>query len=176
MGFLDKFKGVKKPDEGTPALPAAQVRERLMGLNDDRVPFTVEPDAEGDADLVAEWKIVDAQWYEIFAKAGLDKAHRILLVLDEAQHEVRVLEQSWDVEWRTGVPSLSLSAEKFTGRTLGSKEFGKAVGFTGVNPLEVGTIYEYRFDVGEMKDPIAGAVTTSGWTYVPVLSEGKLRG
>lgn len=176
MGLFDKLKGIKEPAEGTPVLPGAQVYERLAAIGGDQVPFSVGPDPDGAADLVVQWKIVDAQWYEIFGKAGLEKAHRILLALDEADHQVRVLEESWEVQWSAGVPSFSLSAEKFQGRTLGSKEFGKAVGFRGVDPLDVGTIYEYRFDVGEMKDPIIQVVTTSGWSYVPVMTKGKLRG
>ncbi|MGO7216353.1 hypothetical protein ACCS75_35660, partial [Rhizobium ruizarguesonis] len=42
-------------------------------------PFVV-PDGnpEGD-DLVAEWNIVDARWYELFAKAGLQKLFKVLM-------------------------------------------------------------------------------------------------
>jgi hypothetical protein len=42
--------------------------------------------AAENVDLIAEWKIVDAQWYEIFAKAGLEKVFRVFLKLD-ADHE-----------------------------------------------------------------------------------------
>ncbi|HEX6312197.1 MAG TPA: hypothetical protein VF152_11300 [Acidimicrobiia bacterium] len=172
MGLLDKLKGVKKPDEGTPAVPRDELDRRLLALNGEQVPFTVS--ASADADLVAEWRIVDASWYEVFAKAGLEKSHRILLALDEDAHEVRALEESWEVAWEAGVPRLSLSAEKFRGRTLGSKQFGKGYAFRGVNPLDFGQVYEYRFDVSEMKDPIAETVTGAGWSFVPVTSKGKL--
>ena len=33
---------------------------------------------------MAEWRIVDAGWYEIFAKANLEKAFKVLMRLDEA--------------------------------------------------------------------------------------------
>jgi len=177
MGLFDKLKGVKEPEEGTPVLPRSELAERLMAVNEDRVPFTVAAGKGGEeGDLVAEWKIVDATWYEIFAKAGLEKSHRILLVLDEKENEVRALEQSMDVEWSAGVPNLSFSAEKFQGRTLGSKSFGTAYAFKGVNPLDFGEVYKYRFDVSEMKEPLTEVVTGAGWTFVPVTTKGKLAG
>lgn len=174
MGFLDKLKGVKGPVEGVAPVGRDDLSGKLLGLNNDQVPFTVAPGPGGeDGDLIAEWKIVDAQWYQIFAKAGLEKAHRILLSLDAANNEVRALEQSSEVSWEAGVPTLRLSVEKFQGRTMG-KEFGKAYAFTGVNPLSFGEVYNYRFDVSEMKDPIISVVTNNGWSFVPVLSKGKL--
>ena len=173
MGLFDRLKGVKRPEEGTPALDRAEVERRLLALSTDQVPFTVQPGVESDLDV--EWRIVDAQWYEIFAKAGLEKSHKLLLVLDESEHEVRVLEQAWEVSWRAGTPELRLSAEKFQGRTFGSKSFGTAYAYTGVNPLDWGQVYQYRFDVSEMKDPVSTVVVDAGWTYVPVTTKGGLR-
>jgi hypothetical protein len=177
MGLFDKLKGIKEPDETTPVKTRTELENRLLAVNEDRVPFTVSRSGGGEeGDFVAEWKIVDASWYEIFAKAGLEKSHRILLVLDEKENEVRALEQSMDVEWRAGVPSLSFSAEKFQGRTFGSKSFGTAYAFKGVNPLDFGQVYKYRFDVSEMKGPLTEVITGSGWSFVPVTSKGKLAG
>ncbi len=174
MGLLDRLKGVKRPEEGLPALDRSEVERRLHGLAGEQVPFTVSPGTKGD--LAVAWRIVDAQWYEIFAKASLEKAHTIHLALDEGEREVRALEESWEVSWRAGVPELSLSVEKFQGRTFGSKSFGSAYAFRGVDPLDWGRVYEYRFDVGEMKRPIVEVVTGAGWTFVPVTTQRGLRG
>ena len=173
MGLLDRLKGVRRPEEGTPTLGRDEVLQRLGAIAGDQVPFTVQPGE--DADLDVEWRIVDAQWYEIFAKAGLEKSHKILLVLDESEHEVRALEQAWEVSWRAGVPELQLSMEKFQGRTMGSKSFGTAYAFTGVDPLDWGQVYKYRFDVSEMKDPIISIANGAGWSYVPVTTMKGLR-
>ena len=175
MGLFDKLKGIKEPKEGVAPVPPEELTSRLLALNNDQVPFAVSSGAGGkEGDVIAQWKIVDAQWYEIFAKASLEKSHKIYLTLDRASNEVRVLEESWEVEWRAGVPSLSFSAEAFRGRTMGTKSFGTAYAWKGVNPLDYGQVYEYRFDVGEMKDPIAEVVTAAGWTYRPVTTKGKL--
>ena len=175
MGLLDKLKGIKEPAPGAAPVSPAELEQKLLALNNEGVPFVVEKGSGGkEGDLVAEWRIVDASWYEIFAKAGLEKSHTIRLGLSHKDNEVRVLEESRDVEWRAGVPSLSASIEVFKGRTMGSKSFGTAYAWKGVNPLDYGQVYEYRFDVSEMKDPIAEVVTRNGWTYRPVTSKGKL--
>lgn len=175
MGLFDRLKGIKEPKQGVAPVPPDELQQRLLALNNDDVPFTLTPGPGGrDGDVVAEWKIVDAQWFEIFAKAALEKTHKIYLTLHQGDGEVRVLEEAWDVEWRAGVPEMSISAQAFRGRTMGSKSFGTAYAFKGVNPLDYGQVYSYRFDVSEMKDPIAETVTSAGWTYRPVLTKGKL--
>lgn len=173
MGLFDFLKGIKKPEEGTTVQSRAELEQRLLALNNAKVPFTIE--RSDTSDLEAEWKIVDAEWYEVFAKAGLEKAHTIYLRLDESKHDVRALEEASSVSWEAGVPTLSVSAEKFRGRTMGSWEYGKGYAFTGVNPLNFGEVYNYRFDVSEMKDPIIETITGSGWSYVPVATMGKVK-
>ena len=177
MGLFDKLKGIREPEPGVPPVSPGELKEKLLTLNNDQIPFTVQKGPGGDeGDLVAEWRIVDANWYEIFAKAHLEQAHTIRLGLNGEDNEVRVLEESREVEWRAGTPSLSASIKVFRGRTIGTKSFGTAYAWKGLNPMDYGKVYEYKFDVSEMKDPIAEVVTSSGWTYRPVLSRGKLAG
>lgn len=173
MGIIDFFKGVKRPDEDAFIITEPELRDRLLALNHEQLPFAIRP---GDiSELEASWKIVDASWYEIFGKAGIKKTHTIYLTLDERKHEVRALEESMDVEWQAGVPQLSLSVEKFQGRTLGSKSFGTGYAFTSIDPLDFGKAYSYRFDVSEMKDPIVQTILEAGWSYVPVATMSRIR-
>ena len=172
MGFMDSLKGIVRAKEGVVPLPKAAVKEKLLGLNQNELPFMMSEG--GEIDLMAEWKIVDAAWYEIFAKAKLEKTHKIWLSLDEATQTVKVLEESYTVNWRAGVPNISFSAEKFQGRSIGNKSFGVGYAFQGADPLKYGQVYNYRFDVSEMKNPIIEIVTAAGWDYVPVVSKKKL--
>src|SRR6185503_14059769 len=103
----------KKPDKNTPVLSVEEVRQRLLALNREGAPYQIIDGGSENVDLVAEWKIVDARWYEIFAKASLTKVFRIYMKFDEARHEVRTKDEEYTVEWRAGVPSLSMSASKF---------------------------------------------------------------
>lgn len=160
----------KKPTKDTPAIPASEVRERLLGLNRETAPYQIIDGSAEHVDLIAEWKIVDAKWYEIFAKANLTKVFRIYMKFNEAKHEVRAKDEEYTVEWRAGVPSLSMSVSKFQGQKT-SIEFGTAYAFT--EELQPGQVYKYRFNTNEIKKPIQEAVTACGWSYKGV-AFGKL--
>ena len=160
----------KKPDKNVPVLSVDEVRQRLLALNRDTAPYQIIDGASQKVDLIAEWKIVDAQWYEIFAKANLTKVFRIYMKFDGAKHEVRGKDEEFTVEWRAGVPSLSISASKFQGQ-MTSVEFGAAYAFT--EELKPGVVYNYRFSTNEIKKPIQEAVAACGWGYKGV-AFGKL--
>ena len=111
---------------------------------------------------MAEWRIVDAGWYEIFAKANLEKAFKVLMRLDEAAQEARSVDQEWSVEWRAGIPSLALAAEAFRGQQA-EFSFGAAYAFTETG--RPGKVYRYKFSTSEIKTPLQDAVTAAGWTW-----------
>jgi len=170
MAFWDKLTSTRRPDEGVAVCSRDEVRERILAVNRESAPFRIIDGAEKGVDLIAEWKIVDARWYEIFAKASLEKVFRIYMKFDEAEHEVRAKDHEYSVSWRAGVPTLELSASKFVGQKQ-SIQFGTAFAFT--EELVPGRVYNYRFATGEMKEPIQEAVTACGWTYKGV-TFGKL--
>jgi hypothetical protein len=168
--LLDFFRSTKRPAADTPVLSRQDVLDRLMSLNRSTAPFHLIDGSEEKVDLIAEWKIVDAQWYEIFAKAGLSKVFKIYLKLDPDAHEVRAMDREYSISWKAGVPTLSVAASAFKGQTQ-SVEFGKAYAFT--ETLAPGQVYNYKFDTREIKKPIQDAVTGCGWTYKGV-AFGKL--
>lgn len=160
----------KKPAVNIPALSPEEVRNRLLAINRPTAPFQIIDGKEKNVDLIAEWRIVDAKWVEIFAKAGLTKVFRIYMRLDPEKNEVRARDREYTVEWSAGIPSLSLAASAFKGQ-LTSVEFGSAYAFT--EELAPGQVYKYRFNTGELKKPIQQVITESGWTYKGV-AFGKL--
>ncbi|MBC7617390.1 MAG: hypothetical protein H7293_00095 [Candidatus Saccharibacteria bacterium] len=162
MGLFDLFTSTKRPETGVPIQSVTEIRARLLALNRDTAPYQLIDGTSEGVDIIAQWKIVDAKWYEIFAKAGLSKTFKIYLKFDEAQHAVRAKDYEYTVSWRAGVPNLELNTSSFSGQTQ-SVEFGAAYGFT--EKLSVGEIYNYRFNTGEIKKPIQAAVTSGGWIY-----------
>lgn len=164
--MFDFLTSTKRPAPGTPVLPAQQVIERLKALNRPTAPWSVVDGHPEGVDLIAEWKIVDARWYEIFAKAGLSKVFRIYLKLDEAAKQVRAQDRAYEVSWRAGIPTLSIAASRFKGQET-SIEFGASYGFT--EDLTIGQQYKYRFRTGEIKKPVQDAVTACGWVYKGVV-------
>jgi hypothetical protein len=160
--MFDFLTSTKRPASGTPVLPAQQVLERLQALNRPTAPWALIDGRSEGVDLIAEWKIVDARWYEIFAKASQNKVFRIYLKLDDAEKQVRAQDREYEVSWAAGVPKLAIAASAFKGQTK-SIEFGASYGFT--EDLGIGQQYKYRFETGEIKKPIQEAVTACGWTY-----------
>ncbi|GAB4541287.1 MAG: hypothetical protein Fur002_09420 [Anaerolineales bacterium] len=164
------FGSGKKSDKNTPALSAEEVRARLLGLNRETAPYQIIDGTSEKVDLIAEWKIVDAQWYELFAKANLTKVFRIYMKFDADKRQVRAKDEEYAIEWRAGVPSLSLAVSKFQGQ-MTSVEFGAAYAFT--EEIKPGMVYRYRFNTSEIKKPIQEAVAACGWDYKGV-AFGKL--
>jgi hypothetical protein len=164
--LFDFLTSTKRPAVGTPVLPAAQVLARLRGLDRQSAPWRIVDGAAEGVDLIAEWKIVDARWYEIFAKAGLSKVFRIFLKLDETSGQVRAQDREYEVSWRAGVPSLSFAASGFKGQSK-SIEFGASYGFK--EDLSVGEQYKYFFKTSEIKEPVQQAVVACGWVYKGVV-------
>ena len=150
--------------------PSQDVYARLMGLNRPTAPYRIIDGRSENVDLIAEWKIVDAQWYEIFAKANLTKVFRIYLKLDPARREVRAMDREYTLQWRAGVPSLSVEASFFKGQKS-SISFGTGYAFT--ETLAPGQVYKYKFNTNELKKPIQDAIASCGWTYKGV-AFGKL--
>ena len=170
MGLFDIFTGVKRPPADRAPAPADDLRQALLAVNRESAPFRVVPCDDDRCDFVAEWRIVDARWYEIFAKAGLKKVFRVKMRLDEARHELRAVEEEYSIEWRAGVPHLSLAASAFRGRKS-EVSFGTAYAFT--EELRPGQVYKYRFNSAELKKPLQEATLGAGWTWRPV-AFGKL--
>ena len=164
MSSFGKLFGRAPAPQGPPQSIEA-VRDALLEVNRLTAPFQVRAGAADEADLVAEWRIAEAVWFEIFAKAGLNKVFKVLMRLDEAAKEVRSVDQEWSVAWRAGVPTLSLSGAAFRGQK-DEIEFGKAYGFT--EALDVGEIYNYRFTTSELKTPLQKVVAAHGWIWKSV--------
>lgn len=162
MGLLDRLTSTRRPEAGTVACSAAEVRDHILAINRPTAPFQVVDGRTEGVDLIAEWKIVNAQWYEIFARAGLEKVFRIHLRFDADAHEVRSKDEEFELSWSAGVPHLELASSRFSGQKQ-SIQFGTAYAFT--EELRPGQVYNYRFSTGEMKRPIQDAVTGCGWTY-----------
>lgn len=164
--MFDFLTSTKRPAAGVTALPANEVLARLKALNRGTAPWQIIDGASEGVDLIAEWRIVDAKWYEIFAKAGLTKVFRILLKLDDRAKHVRAQDREYEVSWRAGIPSLSVAASGFKGQST-SVQFGTSYGFK--EDLSLGQQYEYCFKTSEIKKPVQDAVLACGWVYKGVV-------
>ena len=170
MGVFSWLTGSRAAPAGVKRESVAALRKRLLALNRDTAPFVVRDGKREGVDLVAEWRIVDADWYEIFAKAGIQRVFKVLMKFDEARGVVRSSDQEWSVEWRAGVPDLTLAGSGFKGQSW-------EMSFESVHAFREdgswGEIYSYRFNTGEIKGPVQKAAAEAGWGWKGV-SFGKL--
>jgi hypothetical protein len=171
MGLFDFLTGGSKPAPvGDRATPDA-LRKALMAVNRDDAPFRIRSGKREHVDLVAEWKIVDAAWYEVFARAGIKRVFKILMKFDEASGQVRSVDQEFDVEWRAGIPQLTATASAFRGQKWENSY--EAVYAFDKDDLHWGKVYSYRFRSDEMKKPLEAAAREAGWGWRGV-AFGKL--
>lgn len=170
MGWFDFLTGNTSAAKGVTRIPQAQLRSALLALNRDTAPWVIRDGAAEGCDLVAEWRIVDARWFEVFAKASLTKVSQTLLKFDDVAGEVRSVDRDWTVEWRAGVPTIAISAEAFRGQKT-EVSFGTAYAFTEDGGY--GQVYNYRFNSKEMKAPLQKTTSASGWAWRGV-AFGKL--
>ena len=150
--------------------PSADIRNRLLGLNRPTAPWYIRDGKSEGVDLIAEWRIVDAQWKEVFSKAKLAQSFQIYMKFDPAKKEVRTMDKETTVQWQGGFPSFHGEASTFKGQQT-SISIGMGYAFT--ETLASGQIYKYRFNSNEMKKPIQDAVKEAGWKYKGI-AFGKL--
>ena len=163
MGLFDFLTGSKSAPTGVTRASPEELKTRLLALNRPTAPWQIRDGSAEGVDLVAEWRIVDASWYEIFAKAGLEKVHQVLMKFDPARGEIRAVDRDWTVEWSAGVPNLTASAEAFRGQKV-EVSFGTAFAFREED-LTYGKVYEYRFSSQELKGPLREAALAAGWGW-----------
>ncbi|HTX90596.1 MAG TPA: hypothetical protein VMC09_05190 [Anaerolineales bacterium] len=152
---------VSIPVQASPASPE-DVISRLMGLNRPTAPFRIIDGRSENVDLIAEWKIIDSQWYQVFARANLTRVLRVYMKLDPERREVRAQDREYEVSWQAGIPSLTLKTSVFRGQQS-SFSFGLGAGYQ--ENFAPGAVYNYKFTSDEIKGPIQQAIAACGWTY-----------
>src|SRR2546423_5817831 len=84
------------PAQGSPR-PLAELREALLSLRLQKAPWRLT--RVTDNALRLDWDVVDASWYELFAKVKLSIVYRMRVYLQEDTHEVRTYESLPSGEW-----------------------------------------------------------------------------
>ena len=166
MRFLDYLSSTRRPTPETPVLGGAAVRERILSLNRPTAPYQVRHGAVEHVDLVAEWKVLDESWSEIFSKAGMRRAFSIHMRLDEGRHNVRAIDYMRELSWEVGVRRARIQASWYRGQ-ISETSFGRGYVFT--ENLSPTVAYDYRFQSAEIKSLLQEAVTSAGWTYKGIM-------
>ncbi|MFB0617547.1 hypothetical protein [Streptomyces sp. AGS-58] len=170
MGLFGKLTGTQHPPQGVPPVPGQELRSALLGLNQPEVPYVIRYGGGEQCDLLAEWRLTEPAWQQVFLQSQISHAVRIRMRLDHEEHEVRVLEEQWELS-RIGTPTrLQVTSEYTRGpsRTV-SRQWTLGRGADG----HVEATETFRFDSARMREPLRDTVLKSGWTWRGVVF-GKL--
>jgi hypothetical protein len=162
LGFIPCLDWVAKKvfafaGEGEP-IPAEELRALIKGINEFDVPVMVQ---EKQNRLVVTWRYVDAKWWEILARAGLEKVYELHIKLDEAKKQATLIDVLKSVSWRAGPSEVRLHGGFFRGVSF-AYEIGKAWGIK--ENFQLGALYDYKFSPQEIKNPVVNSILRSGWS------------
>lgn len=143
--------------EGEP-VPASELRQALLAVNEFDAPITAV--ARSENHIVFTWRYVDAKWWAVLSKAGLEKVYECHVKLDERTHTATLIDVSKSVSWRAGPEQVQVGFIGFRGVEM-SYERGAAWGIQ--ENFGVGEIYNYEFTNSEIKNPVLNTILRYGW-------------
>ncbi|WP_257033305.1 hypothetical protein [Streptomyces sp. Ag109_G2-15] len=126
------------------------------------VPYVIRYGGGEQCDLLAEWRFTEPAWQHLFVQSQVSHAVRIRVRLDHKEHEVRALEEQWEVS-RVGTSTTLRRTSEYTRGpsrtvsrrwTIGRGESG------GLEATET-----FRFDSARLREPLRNTVLKSGWTW-----------
>lgn len=148
--------------------PAAMLRNELLAINQASVPTDVT--ARPDGTIEINWRYADARWFDLMRVHQMKRTNRLVLVLDEASHTVRVREYWSSFDASAGPKNLRLDWKSARGIQFFAFEHQRVVGAQlGPDGKPTGELSKaYTFNLQELKGPIIDAVTRAGWRWQPV--------
>ena len=172
-GLVDTIKGRREPDANTPKVPATELRQRLLAVKGTGYPLTVvEGEGGAKGDLVARWRIKDAQWWTHFKRADTNAVVELLMVLDEGEHEVRVKEKSITIRWTGNVPKVGGFSTK-PAKVSTTPAVNEPV-VEADDPLNPDRRRWYTLDSNELRELVGELINRAGWTYKQVYRKKTL--
>jgi hypothetical protein len=147
FGYFQYLGGEKKST--TPPVTKRELLDRLLALNAPSKPYQI--------------------------LGGAEQSYRAFLLADETRHAVRYYEELGTIAWTIGlegpIPVVRYAKSFFHGRILYSREYAKGYAVRQLTPPEPGKVYDYEFNVNEIRGPIILTVEQSGWEWVPVTAK-----
>ena len=158
------------PKPGVEPVSEAELRQRLLAINETDSPLQVIEGKKGKMDIV--WRLADAKWAGLLT---LNKIKRIQILRIELSGEdaaCRAIDVSKTVRGSADARTLHLgvSFNFFRGIVFFQKEYETQYGLVyKEGRLAIDNAYQYTFNSAEMKSPVMQIVRDSGWRYKPVV-------
>ena len=140
------------------AVSKTELHQALLTVNEFDAPVTAVQ--KSDDHIIFTWRYVDAKWWQILAKAGLEKVYECHVKLDEESQIATMIDVSKSISWRAGPDQVRVGFVGFRGVEF-SYERGAAWGIQ--ETFGLGEIYNYKFSNAEIKNPVMNTILRHGW-------------
>jgi hypothetical protein len=169
VGIFDKLTGTQRPADGVVPASAKTLRTALLGLSRPDLPYVIRDGTPEDADLVAEWRLAEPTWQHFFVQSQLSRALRIRMRLDPERHELRALQEAWEISRVGNPPRLKVTSRYTRGpsRTISTHRRIQRADDGDLEATET-----FRFDSSDLVDPLRNTVLRSGWVWRGVVFGG----
>jgi hypothetical protein len=161
---------VKRPRQGGVQVDAAELRRRLVGLNNPARPYRLIDGKVSDLEL--DWTVVDESWATRFSGVKLSTVYYARLLLDDVRHEARWFEVLRSSNVFLGfdgwIPRLNFGFWIQAGFMSGAWR-GTAYGIQPGFPARLGGSQPFSVNIDQVKQDVRGVVTRSGWTFRPTV-------
>ena len=147
------------------------LKNKLMSLNGEAVPFEFAISGDKKADMIGHWKLADAEYLDFLGiqKNKLQEEFNMLLKFDADKGELRCKDQLKEKSSSFGLMGASTEFSSFSGKTMTKK---KEIVIGRKPDGTIGKVVDIALDTTIMKDAIQSVAEKSGWKIKRVV--GKL--
>ena len=162
------------PKPGIKPVSEAELRQRLLAINETDSPLQVIEGKNGKMDIV--WRLADAKWAGLLTLNKIKRTQIIRIKLSGEDTACRAIDISKTVRVSADARTLhfGFSLSFFRGIVFFQKEYETQYGLVyKEGRLAIDNAYRYTFNNAEMKSPVMQIVRDSGWRYKPVMFFSK---
>lgn len=158
------------PKPGIEPVNEAELRQRLLAINETDSPLQVVEGKRGKMDIV--WRLADVKWAGLMTLNKIKRIQILRIELCGEDSTCRKIDISKTVRGTADAHTLhfGFSFNFFRGIIFFQKEYEMQYGLVFKDGrLAVDSAYEYTFNSAEMKSPVMQIVRNNGWRYKPVI-------
>ena len=166
--------------QGVTPVSIEQMRSRLVGLNDEKIPFEIIVDKKNPNKIVARWNIIDSKWLQIFSANRLTIYYELRMrLVDRGSKGKYVKAQDYlrKMEYSIGTDVLNplqihLHYNFNLNKGIIPYHYDKRLLYGLIyndDQFKIDYAYNFRFVNIEIKNPIIKVITESGRDFRPTV-------
>ena len=169
-GRVASWSATVLPKPAIEPVSEAELRQRLLAINETDSPLQVIEGKKGKMDIV--WRLADAKWAGLLTLKKIKRTQILRIKLSGEDASCSAIDISKTVRGSADARTLHLgfSFSFFRGIVFFHKKYETQYGLVyREGRLTIDNAYRYTFSSAEMKSPVMQIVRESGWRYKPVI-------